>query len=123
MRTITKTRSEVFEIMFCVFKLPLVLRSYRKNKGKVGFKVQKQLGCKCRSIFHSVAVYLGSMLKSLFVSFLFSFKKTETLFSGLVKLLLNDHSQVIILVMNVSVDSYFEKWNLLFINVFLSRKV
>ena len=119
MRTITKTRSEVFEIMFCVFKLPLVLRSYRKNKGKVGFKVQKQLGCKCRSIFHSVAVYLGSMLKSLFVSFLFSFKKTETLFSGLVKLLLNDHSQVIILVMNVSVDSYFEKWNLLFINVFL----
>lgn len=45
------------------------------------------------------------------MSFLFSFKKTETLFSGLVKLLLNDHSQVIILVMNVSVDSYFEKYD------------
>ena len=69
--------------------------------------------------FQSVAVYLGSMLKSLFVSFFFFFKKTESLLSGLVKLLLNDHSQVIILVMNVSVDSYFEKWNLLFINVFL----
>lgn len=53
------------------------------------------------------------------MSFFFSFKKTESLLSGLVKLLLNDHSQVIILVMNVSVDSYFEKWNLLFINVFL----
>ena len=50
-RTITKTKSEVFEIMFCVFKLSLVLRSYRKNKEKAGFKVQKQLGCKCRSIF------------------------------------------------------------------------
>ena len=98
--------------MFCVFKLPLVLRSYRKNKGKVGFKVQKQLGCKCRSIFRSVAVYLGSVI-------FFSFKKTKSLLSGLVKLLLNDRSQVIILVMNVSVDSYFEKWNLLFINVFL----
>ena len=105
--------------MFCVFKLSLVLKSYRKNKEKAGFKVQKQLGCKYRSIFRSVAVYLGSMLKSLFVSFFFSFKKTESLLSGLVKLLLNDHSQVIILVMNVSVDSYFEKWNLLFINVFL----
>ena len=53
------------------------------------------------------------------MSFFFSFKKTKSLLSGLVKLLLNDHSQVIILVMNVSVDSYFEKWNLLFINVFL----
>ena len=51
--------------------------------------------------------------------FFFSFKKTESLLSDLIKLLLNDHSQVIIVVMNVSVDSYFEKWNLLFINVFL----
>ena len=106
-------------MMFCVFKLPLVLKSYRKNKGKVGFKVQKQLGCKCRSIFSvSCSVFREYAEEPLRVIF-FSFKKTESLLSGLVKLLLNDHSQVIILVMNVSVDSYFEKWNLLFINVFL----
>ena len=107
-------------MMFCVFKLPLVLKSYRKNKGKVGFKVQKQLGCKCRSIFSvSCSVFREYAEEPLRVIFFFSFKKTESLLSGLVKLLLNDHSQVIILVMNVSVDSYFEKWNLLFINVFL----